>query len=391
MSITCLEDLDGLDGGRVLVRIPGAAVARGDDPVADLHRTAISSTVDWLADRGAVVAMAADVPGDAGAGPTLASAAATLAASLGRAVEFVGGAGLEAITAAVERAGPGSVVLLENLSRAAGDRPLTDDDLESIAGSFTHFVDDAFAEAAVRHPVMNAVASRIGGGARAVGRHMQNEVDALACLMNRPDEPFVAVVGGRCLADKMLAVEGLVLKAGRLVLGGGVAAAALNAVGRSIGCPTMTDRCDEAARVLLARVAELGFELVLPVDLELELPDGSIRTASVDALPAGAMMLDIGPRSREAAARAVAGAATLFWNGTMGRPDDGRAGAGSHAVAAAIAGIDGYSVVAGGSTLRALFATPYAADVSHVSLGGAAALRFIAGAELPGLDDIERS
>ncbi len=391
MSITCLEDLDGLDGGRVLVRIPGAAVARGDDPVADLHRTAISSTVDWLADRGAVVAMAVDVPGDAGVGPTLAGAAATLAASLGRSVEFVGGAGLEASTAAVERAAPGTVVLLENLSRAVGDRPLTDDDLHSIAGSFTHFVDDAFAEAGVRHPVMHAVAVRIGPRGRAVGRHMQNEVDALACLMNRPDEPFVGVVGGRCLADKMLAVEGLALKAGRLVLGGGVAAAVLTALGRPIRCPTMTGRCDEAAGSLLAKVRERGVELVLPVDLEVELPDGSIRTAAVDALPEGALMLDIGPRSREGVARAVAGAATLFWNGTMGRPEDGRAGAGSNAVAAAIAGIDGYSVVAGASTLRALFATPHAADVSHVSLGGAAALLFIAGAELPGLDAIERS
>jgi phosphoglycerate kinase len=389
MGITCMEDLRGLDSGRVLVRVNAAVVAPGDDPVADLHRSAISATVDWLADRGAVVALVTDVPGAAGSPPTLASGAAMLEASLGRGVEFLSASSLEALGDAIERPTAGSILMLENLSRVLGGSEPEPAAVDTFLESVTHYVDDDFADAAQRHAVFAAVVDRIPRDSRAVGRHMQNEVDAIACLMNRPDEPFVAVVGGRCLADKMEAVEGLVLKARRLVVGGGVAAAVLNASGCRVGCPTMTDGCEAAGGNLRRWAEERDVELVLPTDLEVEMPDGSIHTVASAAAPPAAMMLDIGPRSREAVARAIEGAATLFWNGTMGRPDDGRAGAGSNAVAAAIAEIGGYSVVAGASTIRALFATSHAAAVSHVSLGGASALRFIANGDLPALDAIE--
>lgn len=386
MSITCLEDLAGIGTGWALVRVAAAAVAADDGPVTELHLRALRSTVEWLLDHDARVTLAAAVDGDDRGAPSFEDAAVRLAAALGRPVRFVAETEAGRLTGALGQTVGAEVALLENFARAQSDGPELDARLAAI---FSHFVDDDFAGSWRRHPLLAAIADRFDREHRALGRHMQNEVDALACLMNRPDEPFVAVVGGPCLTDSMVAMDALLVKSNRVVVGGGVAAAVLNRMGLTIGCPTMTDRCQVAAGELLAGAGERRARLVVPGDLVVETASGAVATVTTDAVPAGAVMLDIGPRSRDTAAAAIADARTVFWYGSMGRDRDARASAGSAAVAMATAAGDSYSVVAGNEALRALSATPHAAEISHLCTGGMAALLFIADQELPGLAAME--
>lgn len=386
MSITCLEDLLRVGSGRVLVRIAAAAVALADDPAAALHRGSLKATVDWLHDREARVVLATAVAGDDGAATSLAPVVPRLAAALRRPVRLVGTGDLGRLAEEVDRLPAGEVALLENL---AGLPSATPEPAARLAAGFTHYVDDAFAESWQRHPLLSAAAQRFDRQHRALGRHMQNEVDALACLLNRPDGPFVSVIGGPCLVDVMVAMETLLLRSDRVILGGGVAAAVLNRMGLAVSCPTVTDGCQVAAGELLAGAAEGRVRLVVPSDLVVETASGEVRTVPADAVPPGATMLDLGPTSCETAAAAVRDAETVFWHGAMGRGETERPGAGSAAVAAAVAGDQGYSVVAGDDTLRVVHATGHAPEISHLSTGGLAALLFIAGRELPGLAAME--
>ena len=277
-------------------------------------------------------------------------------------------------------------LLLENLAAHAGESDGDEDFARRLMGPFTHYVADGFASTCETSASIATVPRMVPRDRAAAGRAMQVEVDALACLMNRPDRPFVAVVAGRCLKTKLSAVERLLDRSDRLVCGGDVALAMLRVGGHDVGRSCLDTGCLDAAERVRDRAIERSVELVLPVDLVVEGHRDPVRVADVDP---EARVLDVGPRTLQNAVPFVTAAHTAFWYGQMAPSDGSSDPASDHAIARAMGEVHGYSVTAGMEVLSRLAGTDLAKRISHVASGGQAALTFIAGEPLPGLVPLE--
>jgi len=276
-------------------------------------------------------------------------------------------------------------MMLENLRFDPGEEandPRFADELASLAEVY---VDDAFGAAHRAHASVVAVAERLPAAA---GRLMQKEVEVLSRLRDGPEEPFVALLGGAKVSDKLATVDALIDRVDALLIGGAMAfsflAAAGGAVGKSLVEP---DRYDEV-RAAVRKAEAKGVLIQLPEDVvaasEPSL-DAKRQTVRADAIPAALMGLDIGPRSVEEFVRTIADARTIFWNGPMGVFELEPFSAGTRGVAQAVASAKGYSVVGGGDSLAALKKFGLLDGVDHLSTGGGASLEFLEGRDLPGV------
>jgi phosphoglycerate kinase len=382
ITLRGLEDLDELEGARVLVRTDLRQLGAVMPPSEDFRLLGTLSTLDWLRERGASVALCSTVPGEDTLQPTV----ELLRAVWGMDVQLVQDALAGNLPTRLESLSGRGVLLLENL--ASHDDELRGDEefARRLMAPFTHYVSDGFASCHERHASVAVIPAMLPEDRAAAGRSLQVEVDALTCLMNREDRPFVTVVAGRCLQHKLSAVERLLERSDRLVCGGDVALAMLSVDGHDVGRSCLDATCLDAARKVRERAAAGAVQLVVPVDLFVEGHDRPLPVAEVDP---EARVLDVGPRSLEAAATALDGAHTAFWYGQMA-PSDGRSDpASDHAVARAMTGVHGYSVSAGMEILSRLAGTDLAQHISHVASGGQAALAYIGGERLPGLVPLE--
>lgn len=390
------DGLAGLAGVRVFLRVDFNVPLSATGEVVDATRIEEAlPTIRELTAAGARVILASHCGRPKGAPDprySLRPAAAKLGELLAAPVRFAADTvGAEATAMALGLA-PGEVGLLENLRFDPGETANDGAFAARLAALAEVYADDAFGAAHRAHASVVGVAEVLPK--KAAGRLMVREVEALSRLLGEPARPFVAILGGAKIEGKIDTLENLLPRLDALLVGGGMANTFLAAQDREMGDSLVERDRVEVARGLLARAAELGVEVLLPTDLvvaaDLDRGDSAETVAAADGVAPGRKALDVGPATREAFAARIAGAATLFWNGPLGVFEKPPFDAGTRAVARALAGCAGFTVIGGGETVAAAHQAGVIDRLGHVSTGGGASLEFLAGKTLPGLAVLEK-
>jgi phosphoglycerate kinase len=391
VSLPTLDDLDGVNGSRVLARLD-LNVPVEDGTVMDATRiTAALPTLRWLLDRAGVVAACSHLgkaKGEPDPAFSLQPVAAALSQALDRPVQFVA----DCLDDEASGAAPGTLLLLENLRFYPGEKANDPEFAKHLAAPYTHYVNDAFGTAHRAHASVVGVPALYARGRKAAGFLMGSEVEALGRVVNDPEQPFVAVVGGAKVSTKTAPLETLVEKVSSLLIGGGMANTFFLARGLEVGRSLVEEDMVETAREVLAAAAERGVEVMLPEDVVVTDSIDDPRHIDVvkpDAVASDHMIVDLGPRTRERYTQELSTARTVFWNGPMGVFEVDRFAAGTIAVAEALAASSAFSVVGGGESVMAIRRAGVVDAIDHVSTGGGASLQFITGDEMPALVALE--
>ena len=328
---------------------------------------------------------------------SLAPVAKKLSEKLGKEVVFVADYNVtgEAATAAVNAMNEGDVVLLQNTRFRGKEETKNGEEFsKELADLADVYVCDAFGSSHRAHASVAGVTEFITkkGGENVVGYLMQKEIDFLGNAVENPVRPFVAILGGAKVADKLNVINNLLEKCDTLIIGGGMAYTFVKAQGYEIGKSLCDDEKLEYCKEMMAKAKELGKELLLPVDTVAikDFPnpiDGPVETEVYDItnMPADREGCDIGPKTAEMYANAVKSAKTVVWNGPMGVFENPTLAAGTLAVAKALADTDATTIIGGGDSAAAVNQMGYGDKMSHISTGGGASLEFLEGKELPGV------
>ena len=323
---------------------------------------------------------------------SLAPVAARLSELLGQEVKFA--ADPEVVgpnaKAAVEAMKDGDVILLENTRYRAEETKNGEAFSKDLASICDVFVNDAFGTAHRAHCSNVGVTQFVDTAV--VGYLMQKEIEFLGNAVENPVRPFVAILGGAKVADKLNVISNLLEKCDTLISGGGMAYTFIKARGCEIGTSLCDDSKLDYCKEMLEKAQKLGKKLVLPVDTVVtdHFPDpidGDIETAVVDSdkIPADKMGMDIGPKTRELYAEAVRTAKTVVWNGPMGVFENPILAEGTRSVAKALADTDATTIIGGGDSAAAVNQLGFGDKMTHISTGGGASLEFLEGKELPGV------
>ena len=390
MQKLTIRDLD-LQGRRVLMRVDFNVPVAGGTVTDDQRIVAALPTLQYALDQGASLVLMSHLgrpKGEPDPAFSLRPVAARLAQRLGRPVAFAedcAGADAAAAAAALQ---PGELLLLENLRFHAGEKkPDAEPDFaDRLAALGDRFVNDAFGTAHRAHASMVAVAQRFERPA--AGLLMAKEIEYLGRALADPNRPFVAILGGAKVSDKIRVLEKLVDQVDALIVGGAMAYTFLAAQGVAVGASRVErDQLDTARRIVDAAAAR-NVELSLPIDhvCGREFEETTERHVVAEAaIGDGWIGLDIGPASRERFAQLIAGAGTVVWNGPMGVFEWEAFAAGTFAVARACAESAAVTIVGGGDSAAAAARSGLAERFSHISTGGGASLELLEGRELPGL------
>lgn len=323
---------------------------------------------------------------------SLAPVAARLSELLGQPVVFA--ADSEVVgpnaRAAVEAMKDGDVILLENTRYRKEETKNEEAFSRELASLADVFVDDAFGTAHRAH------CSNVGVTAfvkeNAVGYLMQKEIDFLGNAVENPERPFVAILGGAKVADKLNVISNLLEKCDTLIIGGGMAYTFLKARGYEVGTSLVDDEKVDYCREMIEKAEKLGKKMLLPLDTTIAkaFPDPidaeiEVTVVPSDAIPADQMGLDIGTKTAELYASAVASAKTVVWNGPMGVFENPILAKGTIAVAKALAETNATTIIGGGDSAAAVNQLGFGDKMSHISTGGGASLEFLEGKELPGV------
>jgi phosphoglycerate kinase len=389
---------EGVNGRRVLVRADLNVPLDGKTITDDGRIRAVAPTVKALAEAGARVVVCSHLGRPKGAPDpafSLAPVAKRLGEVLGREVAFASDTvGTDAETKAVAQ-GDGDVLLLENLRFNKGETSKDDTERAEFAGQLAAFgdvyVDDAFGAVHRKHASVYDVAQILPHYA---GWLIAKEVEVLSKLTGSPEHPYVVVLGGAKVSDKLAVIDNLLDKVDTLIVGGGMMFTFLAAQGYEVGSSLLEKDQIAVCKTYLERAQELGVELLLPVDTVTAAEfaaDAEPLTVAVEAIPSERMGLDIGPASAKLFAERIAGAKTVFWNGPMGVFEFPDYAAGTKTVAQALVDSDAFSVVGGGDSAAAVRTLGLPEDgFGHISTGGGASLEYLEGKTLPGLDALEK-
>lgn len=284
----------------------------------------------------------------------------------------------------------GDVVLLQN-TRYRKEETKNGEEFSKELGSLCDvFVNDAFGAAHRAHCSTVGVASYVDEAA--VGYLMQKELKYLGGAVENPQRPFVTILGGAKVADKLNVIENLLNKADTLIIGGGMAYTFLAAKGYTVGTSLLDNEKIEYCKNMLAKAEEKGVKILLPIDCVVAkaFPDPidaeiEVEVVAADAMPDGYMGLDIGPATAELFANEVKSAKTVVWNGPMGVFENPVLAKGTIAVAKALAETDAVTIIGGGDSAAAVNTLGFGDKMSHISTGGGASLEFLEGKELPGI------
>ena len=320
---------------------------------------------------------------------TLAPVAARISELLGKDVimaKDVVGEDAKAKAAALKS---GEVMLLENVRFHAEEEKNDPEFAKQLASLAEIYVNDAFGTAHRAHASTAGVADYLPA---VCGFLIQKEIDVMGKALDDPDRPFVAILGGAKVADKLTVIENLLGKVDTLIIGGGMAYTFLAAQGKSIGTSLFDDTKLDYCKEMLAKAEKNGVKLLLPVDTVVAkaFPDPidaaiDVKTVSSDCIPADMMGLDIGEKTRELFADAIKNAKTVVWNGPMGVFENPTLAAGTIAVAKALADSSATTIVGGGDSAAAVEQLGFADKITHISTGGGASLEFLEGKQLPGI------
>ena len=321
---------------------------------------------------------------------TLAPVAARISELLGKDVimaKDVVGEDAKAKAAALK---PGEVMLLENVRFHAEEEKNDPEFAKQLASLAEIYVNDAFGTAHRAHASTAGVADYLPA---VCGFLIQKEIDVMGKALDDPDRPFVAILGGAKVADKLTVIENLLGKVDTLIIGGGMAYTFLAAQGKSIGTSLFDDTKLDYCKEMLAKAEKNGVKLLLPVDTVVAkaFPDPidaaiDVKTVSSDCIPADMMGLDIGEKTRELFADAIKNAKTVVWNGPMGVFEMEKFAVGTKAIAQALAdNKDAVTIIGGGDSAAAVTQLGFADKVTHISTGGGASLEYLEGKVLPGI------
>ena len=323
---------------------------------------------------------------------SLAPVAVRLSELLGQEVKFVASPVVvdDTVKAAVDAMNDGEIVLLENTRYRAEETKNGEAFSKDLASLADVFVNDAFGTAHRAHCSNVGVTEFID--TCVVGYLMQKEIDFLGKAVETPVRPFVAILGGAKVADKLNVISNLLEKCDTLIIGGGMAYTFLKAKGLEVGASLVDDTKLDYCKEMIAKAETLGKKLLLPVDtaiaksfpnpIDAEIP---AEYVDCDAIPADVLGLDIGPKTAEIYAEAAKTAKTVVWNGPMGVFENPVLAKGTIAVAKALAETDATTIIGGGDSAAAVNQLGFGDKMSHISTGGGASLEFLEGKELPGV------
>ena len=382
-------------GKRVLVRCD-FNVPLKDGKITDENRlvAALPTIKKLIADGGKVILCShlGKPKGEPKPELSLAPVAKRLSELLGQGVKFA--ADPEVVgpnaKAAVETMQDGEVVLLENTRYRAEETKNGETFSKDLASLCDVFVNDAFGTAHRAHCSNVGVASLVDTAV--VGYLMQKEIDFLGNAVENPERPFVAILGGAKVADKLSVINNLLEKCDTLIIGGGMAFTFLKAKGYEVGKSLVDDEKIDYCKEMMEKAEKLGKKLLLPIDtvaadafpnpIDAEIP---VINVSVEDMPADKMGLDIGSKTAELYAEAVKSAKTVVWNGPMGVFENPILKQGTVEVAKSLAETDATTIIGGGDSAAAVNILGYGDKMSHISTGGGASLEFLEGKELPGV------
>ena len=389
-----VDDIN-VKGKRVLVRCD-FNVPLKEGKITDENRlvAALPTIKKLIADGGKVILCShlGKPKGEPKPELSLAPVAVRLSELLGQEVKFA--ADPEVVgpnaKAAVEAMKDGEVVLLENTRYRAEETKNGEAFSKDLASLCDVYVDDAFGTAHRAHCSNVGVTQYVDTAV--VGYLMQKEIDFLGNAVDNPVRPFVAILGGAKVADKLNVISNLLEKCDTLIIGGGMAFTFLKAQGKEIGKSLVDDTKLDYCREMVEKAAKLGKKLLLPVDAAVaaSFPDPfdapiELQNVSVDAIPADTMGLDIGPETAKLYADTVKSAKTVVWNGPMGVFENPTLAQGTIAVAKALADTEATTIIGGGDSAAAVNQLGFGDKMTHISTGGGASLEFLEGKELPGV------
>ncbi|MEV6103469.1 phosphoglycerate kinase [Streptomyces sp. NPDC051940] len=399
-----LDDLlaEGVAGKRVFVRADLNVPLDGTTITDDGRIRAVAPTIAALAGAGARVVVASHLGRPKGAPDpqfSLAPVAVRLGELLGKDVAFATDTVGESAKATVAATGDGEVTLLENLRFNAGETSKDDAERGAFADELARLADlyvgDGFGAVHRKHASVFDLPARLP---HAAGQLIATEVGVLKQLTEDVKRPYVVVLGGAKVSDKLAVIDNLVQKADRILIGGGMMFTFLKAQGHEVGSSLLQEDQIPAVREYLAKAKERGVEFVLPVDVVAApgFPDVKAQqptnpvTVPVDAIPADVMGLDIGPETNKLFASKITDAATVFWNGPMGVFEHPDYAEGTRAVAQALLDSEAFTVVGGGDSAAAVRILGFDENAfGHISTGGGASLEYLEGKTLPGLAALE--
>ena len=396
MNKKSVKDID-VRGKRVLVRCDFNVPLDADKNITDENRIiGALPTIKYLIENGARVILCSHLgrpKGEFKPEYSLAPVAKRLSELLGQEVKMardVIGDDAKALAAGLK---DGDVMLLENVRFHAEETKNDPEFAKQLASLADIFVNDAFGTAHRAHASTAGVAAYIPA---VCGFLIQKEIDIMGGALSNPARPFVAILGGAKVADKLAVISNLLEKCDTLIIGGGMSYTFAKARGYEVGTSLVDDEKISYCKEMLEKAEKAGKKIVLPIDnvVSKDFPDPidgpvDVETVPADKIPADKMGLDIGEKTRELFADTVKSAKTVIWNGPMGVFENPTLAKGTIAVAKALAETDAVTIIGGGDSAAAVKNLGFADKMTHISTGGGASLEFLEGKVLPGIDCLE--
>lgn len=396
MNKKTLKDLD-VRGKKVLVRVDFNVPLSKEDrsKIADDSRIrAALPTIDYLLENGAKVILISHLGrpgGEANQEFTLKPVANWLSNHYGEKFEFLAADEVvnEDVKEKVNELKDGEIALLENTRFVAGETKNDEAFANELASLADLYVNDAFGTSHRAHASNVGVASILPS---AVGLLIEKEIDVMGKALENPEHPFLSILGGAKVSDKIGVIENLITKVDTILIGGGMAYTFLKAQGKEIGKSLLEEDKMDLSLELLERAKENNVEILLPVDVVIAddiAPGVETEIVDIDNIPADKEALDIGPKTAEIYAEKIKNAKTVVWNGPMGVFEIKEFSNGTNKVAHALAEADATTIVGGGDSALAIEMADLKDKITHVSTGGGASLEFLEGKDLPGISAIE--
>lgn len=392
MILKTIRDYD-FSGKKALVRVDFNVPLKDGEVTDDTRIRAALPTIQYILDAGGSVVVMSHFGRPKGKKSpefSMAPIAKVFSTLLGRPVELAQDVIGEEVTKQVNALKSGEVLLLENVRFYAEEEKNDPEFARKLSLFGDVYVNDAFGTAHRAHASTAGVAQYLPSYA---GFLIKKEVKFMAPLLENPDKPFVAIIGGSKVSSKIGVLESLVNNCTTIVIGGGMAYTFLAVQGHAIGNSLVEEEYKETATSFLAKAKEKGVEVILPIDhlcgAEFKDDTKAITVDSID-IPAGLIGMDIGPKTIKLVVAAVDGAKSVVWNGPMGVFEFEAFAQGTLTVAKALAACKGITIVGGGDSVAAINKFHLAEKISHVSTGGGASLEFLEGKVLPGIKALEK-